>query len=336
MMHNVPMILAGDIGGTKTVISLYARSASGALQNVYLQTFPSQNYPTLETILNEYLEQAPRHVLKSACFGVAGAVVMGQCRTTNLPWSLSERGLAETLGIPTVKLLNDLEAAAYGMLFIGAHERVVLNPGKANASGNIAVIAAGTGLGEAMLYWDGTRHHPIASEGGHCDFSPRTDREIELLKYLRQRLNGHVSYERILSGPGLYNVYQFLRDSGYGSEPGWLGEELRGGDPSATISRQALSGKDPLCAAALDMFVAIYGAEAGNLALKCLAVGGVYIGGGIAPQILPALTRDTFMDAFLDKGRFAPLMRDMPVYVATNSQAPLLGAAHYAARLAND
>ncbi len=335
-MRKVPVILAGDVGGTKTVIALFAHSASGELQNVHVRIFPSQAYPALSMILHEYLDQAPSHVLKSACFGVAGAVVTGHCRTTNLPWSLSEQALAESLDIPTVRLLNDLEAAAYGMLFIGAHERVILNPGKVDATGNIAVIAAGTGLGEAMLYWDGTRHHPIASEGGHCDFSPRTDREIDLLKYLRQRFNGHVSYERILSGPGLYNVYQFLRDSGHGSEPGWLSEELRGGDPSATISRHALSGQQPLCAAALDMFVAIYGAEAGNLALKCLAVGGVYIGGGIAPQILPALTRDTFMDAFLDKGRFAPLLRDMPVYVATNTQAALLGAAHYAARLAND
>jgi len=330
------MILAGDIGGTKTVIALYTRTQANKLKQLRLQHYPSQDSPSLDSILQDFLHSTPMASVQAACFGVAGAVVMGQCRTTNLPWSLSEQALAESLHVPTVKLLNDLEAAAYGMLFIDAHERVVLNPGKTDATGNIAVVAAGTGLGEAMLYWDGTRHHPVASEGGHCDFSPRTDREIELLKYLRQRLNGHVSYERILSGPGLYNVYQFLRDSGHGSEPDWLGEELRGGDPSATISRHALSCQDPLCVEALDTFVAIYGAEAGNLALKCLAVGGVYIGGGIAPQILPALTRDTFMDAFLDKGRFAPLLQDMPVYIATNPQAPLLGAAHYAARLAND
>lgn len=327
------MILAGDIGGTKTVIALYAHSAAGTLQQIHLQTFPSQDYLTLESILDEYRQQAPKHALKSACFGVAGAVINGQCRTTNLPWSLSEQALAKTLGITTVKLLNDLEAAAYGMLFLDAHEYTLLNPGAANASGNIAVIAAGTGLGEAMLYWDGTHHHPIASEGGHCDFSPRNDREIELLKYLRQRLNGHVSYERVLSGPGLLNIYQFLRDGGYGSEPNWLAEELRDGDPSATISRHALSGQEPLCIAALNMFISIYGAEAGNLALKCLAVGGVSIGGGIAPKILPALTGAGFMDAFLDKGRFAPLLKDIPVRVSTNPQTPLLGAAQYADRL---
>ncbi len=327
------MILAGDIGGTKTVIALYSHSASGKLQQIHLHTFPSQDYLSLEAILDEYLQQAPKHALQSACFGVAGAVVAGQCRTTNLPWSLSEQALAKTLGIASVKLLNDLEAAAYGMLFLDAHECEILNQGTAEACGNIAVIAAGTGLGEAMLYWDGVQHQPIASEGGHCDFSPRNDREIELLKYLRQRLNGHVSYERVLSGPGLLNIYQFLRDGGYGSEPNWLSEELRNGDPSASISRHALSGQDPLCTAALDMFISIYGAETGNLALKCLAVGGICIGGGIAPKILPALSGGGFMEAFLDKGRFAALLKDMPVRVSTNPQTPLLGAAHYAERL---
>ncbi len=332
-MDNEAMILAGDIGGTKTVIALYALAEGGALQPVRLQTYSSNDYLSLDAILHEFLAPTPRPALRAACFGVAGPVIAGQCRTTNLPWSLSEETLAKAIAVPRVKLLNDLEAAAYGMLFIGANEYVVLNPGKDGAAGNISVVAAGTGLGEAILYWDGTRHHPIASEGGHCDFAPQSDREIELLKYLRRRFEGHVSYERILSGPGLYNVYQFLRDSGYGSEPDWLSEELRSGDPSATISGHALSGKDPLCSAALEMFVTIYGAEAGNHALKCLALGGVYIGGGIAPQILPALTGGLFMDAFLHKGRFAPLLKDIPVRVATNSQAPLLGAAHFAERL---
>lgn len=332
-MNNDRMIMAGDIGGTKTVIALYTHTAQGQLNQVRLETYPSKNYLSLDTILHEFLGETPQSELLAACFGVAGPVIDGQCHTTNLPWSLSEPSLAKVIGVSRVKLLNDLEAAAYGMLFLGANERVTLNPGKADALGNIAVVAAGTGLGEAQLYWDGQRHHPIASEGGHCDFAPRTDREIELLNYLRQRLDGHVSYERILSGPGLFTVYQFLRDSGYGSEPDWLTDELRAGDPSAAISRHGLAGDDALCAAALEMFVSIYGAEAGNLALKCLSAGGVYIGGGIAPKILPALTDGRFMQAFLDKGRFAPLLKDMPVSVATNPQAPLLGAAHFALRV---
>lgn len=324
------MIIAGDIGGTKTVIALYRHTDPGGLEQVRQETYPSQDYPSLDDILHVFLSGMPPQSLQAACFGVAGAVVNGQCRTTNLPWTLSEAALARAMDIPAVRLLNDLEAAAYGMLFVDAQERVILNPGKPDATGNIAVVAAGTGLGEAMLYWDGRRHHPIASEGGHCDFPARSDREIELFQYLRQRLNGHVSYERILSGPGLFSIYQFLRDSGYGSEPDWLRSELRSGDPGAIISQHALDNSDSLCVAALDMFVAAYGAEAGNHALKCLAVGGVYIGGGIAPKILPALTSGIFMDAFLDKGRFAPLLKNIPVSVATNAYAPLLGAAHYA------
>ncbi len=334
-MQHESLILAGDIGGTKTVIALYASDTSGTsapLQQLSLQTYPSNDYLSLESILQAFLAQHGAAGLRAACFGVAGAVVNGQCRTTNLPWAFSEQSLAEAIGIGKVKLLNDLEAAAYGMLFIGTDECITLNAGIPGNTGNIAVIAAGTGLGEAMLYWDGERHHPIASEGGHSDFSPRSDREIELLKYLRQRFGGHVSCERVLSGPGLYNIYQFLRDSGYGSEPAWLSQELRAGDPSASISEHALSGRDPLCAAALDMFCSIYGAEAGNLALQCLSLGGVYIGGGIAPKIIPALSSGAFLDAFLDKGRFAPLLKDMRVSIASNAQAPLLGAAHYTQR----
>lgn len=327
------MILAGDIGGTKTVIALYQHTGQKCLEQLRIESFPSQEYLSLDTILNEFLKRSPQKILQAACFGVAGPVINGLSHTTNLPWSLSETTLARSLNASKVKLLNDLEATAYGMLFLGEHERVILNPGKANAGGNIAVLAAGTGLGEAILYWDGKQHHPIASEGGHSDFAPRNDREIELLKYLRQRLNGHVSYERILSGPGLFNIYQFLRDSGFDSEPEWLSEELRSGDTSATVSHHALAGDAPLCVAALDMFVEIYGAEAGNLALKCLATGGVYIGGGIAPKILPAMTRGSFMNAFLDKGRFATVLKDVPVSIATNPQTALLGAAHYALQM---
>ena len=326
------MILAGDVGGTKTVIAQYRLSDQGVLEQQQLATYPSRDYLSLDTILHGFLKQVPDDPVLAACFGVAGPVIRGQSRITNLPWHLSEQSLARTVGTPRIKLLNDLEATAYGMLFLSGQDRVILNAGAPEAAGNIAVLAAGTGLGEAILYWDGLRHHAIATEGGHSDFAPRTDREIELLGYLRTRLGGHVSYERVLSGPGLFNIYLFLRDSGYGVEPGWVAEALRVGDPSATISRLALAGQDPLCVAALDLFATIYGAEAGNLALKCLATGGVYIGGGIAPKILPALTGGAFMEGFQDKGRFGALMKDIPVSVATNPRTALLGAANYALR----
>jgi glucokinase len=326
------MILAGDIGGTKTVLGLF-EEAGETLRAAREETFPSRSHGALEEILDRFLGSGPRPVIRVACFGVAGPVVDGRSRTTNLPWELDEVALARRVGAPRAKLLNDLEAAAYGMLFLAPGDLRTLHPGAGQSRGNIAVIAAGTGLGEAMLYWGGDRYHPIASEGGHADFAPRTDREMELLGYLRREF-GHVSYERLLSGPGLFNIYRFLRDSGYAEEPAWLHEELASGDPSATITRLALADAHLLCTGSLDLFAAIYGAEAGNLALRCLAVGGVYVGGGIAPKILPKLQNGTFVRAFTEKGRFADLMRTIAVNVAVNSGAPLIGAAHYGRRLA--
>lgn len=327
------MILAGDIGGTKTVIGLFTE-AGGTLRAARAETFPSRSHRALEDILDRFLESGSRPPVRAACFGVAGPVIEGRCKTTNLPWELDEVALARAVGAPRAKLLNDLEAAGYGMLFLGPNELHPLTPGAVpRRRGNIAVIAAGTGLGEAMLYWDGERYHPIASEGGHADFAPQTDREVELLLYLRREF-GHVSYERLLSGPGLFNIYRFLRDGGYAEEPSWLREKLASGDPSAVITQVALAGDHPLCTASLELFAAIYGAEAGNLALRCLAVGGVYVGGGIAPKILPKLEDGTFLGAFTDKGRFAAMMRAIEVKVALNPDAPLIGAAHYARRLA--
>lgn len=325
------MILAGDIGGTKTVIGLL-EEAGDRLRAVREETFPSKSHGALEEILDRFLGGGARPALLAACFGVAGPVVEGRSKTTNLPWELDELKLADALRIPRVKLLNDLEAAAYGMLHLDPTDLCGLQPGL-KRKGNIAVIAAGTGLGEAILYWDGERHHPLASEGGHADFAPQTDLEIQLLAYL-QREFGHVSYERVLSGPGFFNIYRFLRDTAYAEEPAWLREKLAMGDPSATITQVALAGGDPLCTATLDLFVAIYGAEAGNLALKSLAVGGVYIGGGIAPKILPKLVEGTFIRAFTSKGRLADLMRTIEVKVALNPRAPLIGAAYYARQLA--
>jgi glucokinase len=325
------MILAGDIGGTKTVLALFEQSGE-TLEPVREATFPSRDHATFEEILTTFLGASPGQRPEAACFGVAGAVMDGRVQTTNLPWTLEEEPLSEAIGGGKATLLNDLEAAAYGTLHLSLAEKHVLNPGTSRRKrGNIAVIAAGTGLGEAILFFDGQKYQPIASEGGHADFAPQSDVEVELHKYLRARFHGHVSYERVLSGPGFFNVYSFFRDSGHAPEPDWLAERLKGGDPSAVVSEVGLSGQDENCVATLDLFANIYGAEAGNLALKALAVGGVFVAGGIAPKILPALTRnDAFLKGFFAKGRFADLMKNLHVSITLNPRAPLIGAAYYA------
>jgi glucokinase len=323
------MILAGDVGGTHTTLALFDEG-SGNLRPAREATYPSREHGSLEEILAKFLAGDPRPAVRAACFGVAGPIVEGRTRLTNLPWQLEEASLARAIGAPHVKLLNDLQAAALGMLHLRPEELVDLNPEAREQEGNAAVIAAGTGLGEAILYWDGTRHHPVACEGGHVEFAPRTEREIELLRYLHRKLGGRVSYERVISGPGIHNIYQFLRDTRYAPEdPGTAGK-IAGGDPSAAISEAALSGEDPLSVAAMDLFVSAYGAEAGNIALKCVALGGVFVGGGIAPKILPALRTGAFLRSFVDKGRYREFMRAIPVRVALDPRAPLLGAAHHA------
>jgi glucokinase len=267
--------------------------------------------------------------VKYACFGIAGPVRHGRCEATNLAWVVDAHQLARELAIETVTLINDLEANAYGIAVLEPKDFVVLNEGAPDEEGNAAVIAAGTGLGEAGLYWDGKQHRAFACEGGHADFAPRSALEIELLRYLLPQFE-HVSYERVLSGPGLYNIYKFLRDTGRGEEPAWLTEEMRQHDPSAAISQAALAGKCALCMQALDLFVALYGAKAGNLALTIMAAGGVFVGGGIAPKILGKLTDGTFMAAFTAKGRLKPVLEAMPVRVILNDKTALLGAARCA------
>ena len=323
------MILAGDIGGTKTALALFEPSETG-IRELRGATFPSRTYGSLEAILEEFLKDGPRGSLEAACFGVAGRVHQGKARTTNLPWCVDAEQLANVLGTRRVRLVNDLEAAAYGMLFLAPDQFEWLHPGRSpQEAANIAIIAPGTGLGEAILYWDEQRYRPIASEGGHADFAPRTDQEIALLKCLRARLGGHVSYERVLSGDGICNIYSFLRDAGDVPEPPWLRQRLESGDRNVAITQVGLSGEHPLCVEALDLFCSILGAEAANLALKCLATAGVIVGGGIAPKILPALKKGTFMKGFTDKGRFSDWLRDIPVRVALHPRAPLLGAARY-------
>ncbi len=269
--------------------------------------------------------------MSAACFGVPGPVRDGRLRLTNLPWTLDSRELAKNLQIDHVFLINDLEANGYGVAELGPDQIYTLSEGDASQIGNRALIAAGTGLGEGILAWNGRIHVPYPSEGGHTDFGPRNEDEIELLRFLQRKYNGRISYERVVSGMGLTNIYEFLRDSKGMEEPKWLAEEIAAvDDPNRVITEMALSVKSEICAKALDMLVSIYGAEAGNLALKVLSVGGMYVGGGIAPKILEKLKDGTFIKAFQDKGRLSQLLIHMPVRVILDSRAALMGAAAYA------
>jgi glucokinase len=323
------LVLAGDVGGTKTHLGLYEVVAGpGSLRLVREHRYPTQAHKSLEDVCALFIAKS-EHV-ETACFGVPGPVIDGRAQATNVPWQMNEQALAAALSAPT-RLINDLGATAYGMLHLGAGEFEVLQRGSFPLGhGNIAVIAAGTGLGEASLVFDDGRYHAVPSEGGHSDFAPLGDDQIELLKSLAHQWE-HVSCERVLSGPGLHTIYRFMRTRAGEPEPGWLASALVAGDPSAAIADAALAGRDATCVRALEMFCEIYGAEASNLALKVLAFGGVFLGGGIAPKILPMLRRGGFLRAFLAKGRLAELLRRIEVRVSLNDSAALMGAAHLAA-----
>lgn len=330
------MILAGDVGGTKTLLALFERDG-GELRQRAEASFRSADHGSLEEIAGRFLADRGGAAIEAACFGVAGAVVAGRARITNLDWPpLAEDALARAAGAPRAVLLNDLQATAYGILDLDERQLFPLNPGaERSREANAAVIAAGTGLGEAILFWDGRRHRAIATESGHADFAPRDDVQLELLRSLRAARGGRVSVERVLSGPGLRDLYAFLRRRSGAPEPAWLADAQRQGDPSAAIAEAGLAQSDEVCAEALRAFASIYGAEAGDLALRCLAVGGVFVGGGIAPKILPALTDGgVFLRAFSDKGRFSELLAGVEVSVALEPRAALLGAARHAAQLA--
>jgi glucokinase len=262
--------------------------------------------------------------------GVAGPVRHGRSEATNLPWVIDSQEIARQLNLPRIGLINDWEAGAYGIVALEATDFETLNLGT-DVEGNRAIIAAGTGLGEVGLFWDDKEYRPFASEGGHVDFAPRNNIEMDLLDYLLKR-HSRVSVERVISGPGLLNLYQFLKDTGRGEEPAWLIDQMRQKDPPTVITENALHGKSSLCSQALDLFVSLYGAEAGNLALKVMATGGVYLGGGIAPKIVAKLKEPVFMNAFTAKGRMKPLLQAIPVRVILNPKVALLGAARYALR----
>jgi glucokinase len=327
MEDNQRMILAGDIGGTNSRLAFFAKRGE-RLELIVEETFASREHADLVSILKKFisLHSLPVDV---ACFGIAAPVKHGRTEAVNLPWGVDARELARSLQIKVVKLLNDLQAYAYGIAMLAPEDFIVLNAGAPNASGNAAVIAAGTGLGEAGLYWDGQQHHPFACEGGHSSFAPVDPLQVELLGFLLREFK-HVSWERVLSGPGLHNIYRFLRDTRHGEEPAWLSHQMQQNDPAAVISQAALAGTSALCGRALDLFVALYGAEAGNVALKIMATAGVYVGGGIAPKIIQKLTDSTFVQAFVAKGRLKPLLHEVPVRVIMNDRAALLGAARFA------
>ncbi|HEX5647179.1 MAG TPA: glucokinase [Nitrospira sp.] len=351
------MILAGDIGGTKTNLALYEWGTERT-EPLRLESFHSRDYTSLEEILTEFLNpptppaatigaessgseedlkggrtQEPI-VLAAACFGIAGPVIDNRSHTTNLPWIVDGPTIAKQFAIPRVQLLNDLEATAYGVLWLRPDELDVLNPGHPPKKRQaLALIAAGTGLGEAILFWDGKSYRPMPSEGGHSDFAPNNDQEIDLLRYLRGQYL-HVSYERVLSGPGLHAIYEYLRDTKK-NEPTWLAEKIKAGNPAAEIAEAGLTGQAEIAKQALDLFASIYGAEAGNLALKALSLDGIYIGGGIAPKLIQKLHDGTFMKAFTNKGRYKRLMTSLPVKVVMNQHTALLGAASVAGALSH-
>lgn len=323
------MILAGDIGGTSTRLGLFAVEA-GRLTPLVVERYESRRHDGLGAIVRAFRSAHPEW-FEHACFGVAGPVIGARVEAPNLPWVVDALSLARDVGLREVGLINDLEANAHGIFALSPGDFLVLNADVRGAAGNAAIIAAGTGLGEAGMYFDGQCHHPFACEGGHADFAPNSDLETELLAYLRRNLGPHVSWERVVSGPGLVNIYEFLRDRDSGPEPAWLREALRGADRPAVISQAGLEGRSAPCARALDLFVSAYGAEAGNLALKIMATAGVYVGGGIAPKIAARLKDGAFMAAFTAKGRLSRLLERIPVRVILNEHTALLGAARSAA-----
>jgi glucokinase len=322
------VILAGDVGATNTRLAWFEVS-KGALVPGVTRTYPSREHASLEEVVAAFVDAAPGRP-RHACFGVAGPVRDGRVEAINLPWVVDAKLIAARLGLGEMGLVNDLEANAWGLAALPDADFAVLQLGQPAPTGNAAVISAGTGLGEAGLVWDGRLHRPVASEAGHSDWAPQDELQLGLWRFLTAEV-GHVSVERVLSGPGLQNIYRFLRDGQGLAEPGWLADALAREAPGPLISRVGLEGRAEIAVRALGLFVSIYGAEAGNLGLRLLATAGVYLGGGIAPRILPALRSPAFLDAFVRKGRLRPLLEEMPVRVVLNDQAALLGAARRAA-----
>jgi glucokinase len=323
------MILAGDVGGTKTILALFGAGEDG-YQCVKKERYASADFATFDELLRLFLDNADHPQVSVVSIGVAGPIVNGDCHATNLPWLLNRSEIGQCAGTHKVFLINDLEASAWGLLALPGHKFVELNPDAEVLPGNHAVIAAGTGLGEAIMAWGGTKHHIIATEGGHSDFAPRNEQEIALLTFMLTRYPEHVSYERLVSGEGLVNIYRFLEQSGYAVADAGLEKQLLEQDAAAVIGEIGVAGNDVLCAEAVRLFCRLYGAEAGNLALKCLPYAGVYLAGGIAAKILPILQAGHFMDGFLAKGRCRKVLQRLSVKVCMEPEVALLGALDYA------
>jgi glucokinase len=321
------LVLAGDIGGTKTNLGLFIRGRRRPLLKV-IESYSSRRAANLENIIKRFLEKH-RISIFSACFGIAGPVVNGRCKTTNLPWDVSEARIKGRFRWERVRLINDLTATAQGIPLLNSRELVYLNKARPRKGQNLGLIAPGTGLGMALLIYQEDRYISVSSEGGHADFSPNNEDEVELWQYLHKRL-GHVSLERVLSGPGLLNVYSWLKDSGQYKEPLWLARKIKEMDPARVIAEAAMNNKSPLCIKSLNMFVSVLGAVSGNLALTGMTTGGLYLGGGIPPKVLPVLKKGIFMKAFTNKGRFRNYLEKIPVRIILNDKAALLGAAFLA------
>jgi glucokinase len=331
MIRDDDYVLAGDVGGTHLRLALF-RGRGETPRPEFLEILPCRNYRGLTEALRDYLGRRNFPVTR-ACLGVAGVIIKGRMEMVNLGWTAAESDVARELGFGELTFINDLEANAHGIEALAPADFRVLSEGEDDPHGNRCLISAGTGLGEAGMIRTSAGYVPFHSEGGHADFGPRNETEADLLRYLEAR-HGHVSWERILSGPGLASLHAFLRDTGRGTEPAWLAERMRSEDPGKVVTQTGLSGEADICRDALDIFTSIYGAEAGNLALKLLATGGVYIGGGIAPKILPKLEDGAFLRAFHAKGRLRSVLEKIPVKVILNDHAALLGAARVALGMA--
>ena len=329
------MILAGDVGGTKTRLALF-QLKNGVLERKQTDTYASSDHTGLGEVVQIFLDKYKAPVSK-ACFGVPGPIINGEARATNLPWDLNEGKIQRVLGIPAVKLVNDLVAAASAVTHLTSDDLLTLHKGKTQNTRNaedaiIGILAPGTGLGQSFVHIKSGQYYVMASEGGHADFAPTNDIEIELLRYLKSKY-GRVSYERVLSGPGLVNVYKFLRDTGFAQEPPELSKRLRDEDPGRVITSAGKTGLYDICTRTLDIFASVLGAQAANLVLTVMATGGIYLGGGIPTVIYKKLAEGTTVASYLDKGRLSNIVKDTPLYVILDDHAALLGAAHLALTL---
>ena len=323
---NDSIVLAGDVGGTKTNLALYKMTKGNTLV-LKEGNYKSQEYKSITEITHDFLQGQPQPA--ACCIGVAGPVFNGKVKLTNLSWEMDSNEIATKMGLAKVHLINDLEATAYGLAMLSDEDTVTVHKGSDTPSGNAAIIAPGTGLGEAGIYFDRKVYHPFATEGGHSDFAARDKPDFELYEYLQSKF-GHVSYERVISGPGIFNIYQFLKEEEKKlEEPAWVTDKIKKGDAAAEISQH--TEQSPLCDKTMQLFIRFLAYESANLALKMKATGGLFIGGGIAPQLIPLFKKYSFEDCFMDSGRMSLLLEKVTVSILLNTKTAMLGAAYYGA-----